>query len=391
MEMEKRSMGARSCLVAMSLLLAACGGAEAPVRSSDPIPPSISTPEVSSPEVSIQPFYSTLDDIEIIVPFGEGGYADVAARFIAASLQPHIPGGASINVVNIAEDGGNVGTNEFANERAADGMTLLLTRESTFIAQAFGGERVRYDVRDWTPLFSVPAGAVTYVRVDTGITEVLDLVGFGGTLRYGGRDPSRTDHLLELLAFDLLGINYDATWGYASNAESRNAFTQGELDLRASAERDELGLSGFAELVVPLFSLGQMTPDGIVRDPLYPHLPHPGEVYEQIFGVNPTQGSPDLWRHFLGVLRAQYGAKTTIWVKNGTPVDAVRDLQAAVVAMSLSEAFISSRESVLGPYEPEVDPVVLTDPTWAASLVPDAATVEFIVRYRADRSGTDSR
>jgi hypothetical protein len=194
-----------------------------------------------------------------------------------------------------------------------------------------------------------------------------------------------------LLAFDLLGINYAANWGYESNAESRNAFERGELDLRASAERGELGLRGFAELVVPLFSLGQMTPDGIVRDPTYPDLPHPGEVYEQIYGVSPAQGSPELWRHFLSLLRAQYSAKATIWVKNGTPLDAVRDLQAAIVAMSQSEAFISSREFDLSPYEPVVDPVVLTDPAWADSLVPDEATVEFVGRYLADRSRTDSR
>jgi hypothetical protein len=379
-------------LVAVSLSVLACGGAETPATS--PAPGPSSTP---APDVPAQPFYGGQDTIEIIVPFGEGGEADFFARFLAEHLQPHIPGGAGIRVVNLPGGDGIVGANEFANVRAADGLTMLLTRSSMFFSQAFasGTEVFPYDVRDWTPILAVPAGAMTSVRADTGITGVRDLAGFSGSLRFGGARPEDPGNLLHLLVFDLLRLDLDVSWGYAGTGALRAAFEQGEIDLRwtNAASGESLLFAALVEdgTAVPLFSAGRSTVDGVVRDPAQPELPHPGEVYEQLFGVSPAQGDPELWGHVMGLLGAQYTASTTLWVRSDTPEDAIRDLQAAVMSMARSEEFLSTRNEVIGAYEPVVDPVVLMDPAWMRLLVPDPATVEYVLGYMSDRFGIDIR
>jgi hypothetical protein len=234
---------------------------------------------------------------------------------------------------------------------------------------------------------------MTYVRADTGITGVRDLAGRSGSFRFGGTRPEDPGDLLHLLALDLLGIDFEASWGYPGGAALRAAFEQGEIDLRwtstATGERYRIAALVENGTAVPLFSAGRMTTDGVVRDPAQPGLPHPGEVYEQIFGVSPAQGDPELWRHFMGVLGAQYTASTRVWVRSDAPEGAISDLQAAVMSMSQSEEFLSTRSEVLGLYEPVVDPVVLTDPAWTRLLVPDRATVDHILRYVSERFGGD--
>jgi hypothetical protein len=59
--------------------------------------------------------------------------------------------------------------------------------------------------------------------------------------------------------------------------------------------------------------------------------------------------------------------------------------------MARSEEFLSTRSEVIGAYEPVVDPVVLMDPAWMRSLVPDPATVEYVLGYMSDRFGIDIR
>jgi hypothetical protein len=383
---------AGGALVSLSLLALGCSGAATSTTAPDPGPSSTSAPVAPAP-----PFYGSQDTIEIIVPFGEGGEADFLARYVAEHLQPHLPGGAGITVVNVPGAEGVIGANAFADRRAADGLTVLLTRETTVLAQVFtvGMEEVRYDVRDWTPILALPAGSLTYARADTGITGAGDLASFSGTLRFGATRPDPPTDLLHLLAFDLLGFDYDAAWGYEGTGALNSAFVQGELDLRWSNARAQeySRVVGLVEngTAVPLFSAGRMTTDGVVRDPAQPDLPHPGEVYEQIFGVSPAQRDPDLWRHYMSLLGALYTSSVTLWVPSDTPDDAIRDLQTAVLAMSRSEEFLSTRGEFLGDYEPVVDPVVLLDPAWTELLLPDPATIEYLERYLSDRFGLSLR
>jgi tripartite-type tricarboxylate transporter receptor subunit TctC len=51
--------------------------------------------------------------IEIIVPFTEGGAADVTTRFLTPFLMKHLPGKPQITIRNLGGGGSILGANQF--------------------------------------------------------------------------------------------------------------------------------------------------------------------------------------------------------------------------------------------------------------------------------------
>ena len=112
--------------------------------------------------------------ITLIVPFAAGGPTDIIARIISTSLSQSL--GQSVIVDNRAGAGGNLGIAMVARA-VPDGHTLLLT--STAIAVNPGlFDNLPYDpFKDFAPISElVNAPNVIYVRPDSGITSIADLV-----------------------------------------------------------------------------------------------------------------------------------------------------------------------------------------------------------------------
>ncbi|MCP4637286.1 MAG: tricarboxylate transporter, partial [Methyloversatilis sp.] len=63
--------------------------------------------------------------VELVIPFSQGGGSDVWARFHAPLLARHLPGQPSIMVRNEPGSGGTRGSNAFAEDASADGLSLL--------------------------------------------------------------------------------------------------------------------------------------------------------------------------------------------------------------------------------------------------------------------------
>jgi tripartite-type tricarboxylate transporter receptor subunit TctC len=112
--------------------------------------------------------------ITLIVPFAAGGPTDIIARIIAQSLSQSL--GQSVIVDNRPGGGGNLGIAMVARANP-DGHTLLLT--STAIAVNPGlFTNLPYDpIKDFAPISElVNAPNVLFVRPDSGITSIADLV-----------------------------------------------------------------------------------------------------------------------------------------------------------------------------------------------------------------------
>jgi tripartite-type tricarboxylate transporter receptor subunit TctC len=112
--------------------------------------------------------------ITLIVPFAAGGPTDIIARIIAQSLSQSL--GQSVIVDNRPGGGGNLGIAMVARANP-DGHTLLLT--STAIAVNPGlFTNLPYDpLKDFAPISElVNAPNVLFVRPDSGITSIADLV-----------------------------------------------------------------------------------------------------------------------------------------------------------------------------------------------------------------------
>jgi tripartite-type tricarboxylate transporter receptor subunit TctC len=112
--------------------------------------------------------------ITLVVPFPAGGPTDIIARIVAISLQQAL--GQNVIVDNRAGGGGNIGIAYVARANP-DGYTLLFT--STAIAVNPGlFANLPYDpIKDFTPISEiVNAPNVLFVRPDSGITSIADLV-----------------------------------------------------------------------------------------------------------------------------------------------------------------------------------------------------------------------
>ena len=215
-------------LLALGLLLIACGGEEEvpPAEEEAPTETETETEEEAEPETM---GYAG-ETIEIIVPYGEGGGSDTWTRALAPFLQKYLGDDVTIQVINMPGASGTLGANEFANNRDADGLTLLNSSGSNALPYILGGEGVEYDFAQFTGVMGSPVGGVVYVSADTGITDVAGLCDGSAELIYGGISPTGLD-LVPLMAFDLMGVEYLPILGYDGRGAARVAMEQGEINL----------------------------------------------------------------------------------------------------------------------------------------------------------------
>jgi tripartite-type tricarboxylate transporter receptor subunit TctC len=174
--------------VALSLVLAACGGGASPNAPASPCDTSDDFP--SRP-------------IELIVPWAAGGGTDSVARFIGTQLAERL--GTQVNVVNRTGGGGVVGHSAIATARP-DGTTIGLATVEITMMHWQGLTELTYE--QLTPIGQVnsdPAGVT--VRSDAPWADVAQLLAAArtqpgattasGTGRGGIWDLARAGMLIE--------------------------------------------------------------------------------------------------------------------------------------------------------------------------------------------------
>ncbi len=288
--------------------------------------------------------------IELLVPTAVGGATDILARFFAPFLERHIPGNPTIRIRNMPGGGTLLGMNWFAANAKADGTMMLASTVSSQVAYILRNPAVRYEFRKLKPVLVNGSGAVFYASPQTGLRRAADLAGASG-LTFGSLTPPGVE-LPALLAFELLGVQPKVVFGFESRGPIRLAFERGELNLDFQATF--VYASQVLPLVrqgkaVPLMTLGFIDERGrMVRDPAVPDLPTVYEVYQQIH-----RRKPDgllRWKAYAGLVAASWTYGRALWVPEGTPEEALRDLRAAVDRMTADPEFRRQAEQVLGPY-----------------------------------------
>lgn len=68
-----------------------------------------------------------------------------------------------MQVINMKGASGTLGANEFAQNRNADGLTLLNSSGSNALPYILGGDGVEYDFTDFTGVIGSPVGGAVYV------------------------------------------------------------------------------------------------------------------------------------------------------------------------------------------------------------------------------------
>ncbi len=304
---------------------------------------------VCPPALPQAPYYAG-KTVELLVPTAVGGATDILFRFFTPFLEKHIPGTPTIRIRNMPGGGTLLGMNWFAANAKPDGTMLLASTVASQVAYILRNPAVRYEFRRMRPVLVNGSGAVFYAAPLPGLRQAADLVRVSG-LAFGSNTPPGVE-LPALVAFDLLGINPKVVFGFESRGPIRLAFERGELNLDFQAtfvyasQVQPLVRQGKA---VPLMTLGFINEKGqLVRDPALREVPTVYEVYQQVHGRKPD--GLLRWKAYAGLVAASWTYGRALWVPEGTPAEALRDLWTAVDRMVADPEFRRQAEQVLGPY-----------------------------------------
>lgn len=296
------------------------------------------------------PFYAG-KTVELLVTFAPGGGTDLDARFFATFFEKHTSGNPRVIVRNMPGGGGITGANWYWNNVKTDGMMVIAASGSNKIPFILGVPQVQYDFRKWKLIKVNGVGGAVYVSPRTGIRKVEDLLRPQERLVYGSISPTSVD-LTTLLAFEVLGMDVKAVFGFEGRGPARLAFERGEISIdhqTTPAFSSQVGPLVKEGKAIPIFSLGQLNERGqIVRDPGFAELPTVYEAFQTLY-----KNKPDgyiRYKAYRAILSAGFSFQKTFWLPEGTPVEAIRALHEAVDRMQRDPVFQQQAKVVLEGY-----------------------------------------
>lgn len=170
--------------------------------------------------------------IEMIVPFGAGGSADMMGRTVAQLMGNYID--KPINVVNKAGGGGVEGT-VYVNGQEADGYTILEITPSMPIVEAQGRAPINFS-ECFVPIgnFQVDIQSFAISKNNPNFQNLDEMLAYAkenpGKVKVGGTSPGGLDDFIvsgfaKAAGIELLYIPYN------SAAETKAALLGGEIDI----------------------------------------------------------------------------------------------------------------------------------------------------------------
>lgn len=153
-----------------------------------------------------QPFPSR--PIRIIVPFGPGGFTDVAARILQKELAPAI--GQPVVIENKPGAGSTIGTAEVAKQAKPDGYTLVMISTTHVITPHLYKEMPYDPIKDFTPVMKLAEGPyVLVVHPSLPVKSVADLIALAkskpGAVDYASSGNGSSQHLVGALFATMAG------------------------------------------------------------------------------------------------------------------------------------------------------------------------------------------
>jgi tripartite-type tricarboxylate transporter receptor subunit TctC len=147
--------------------------------------------------------------IKIIVPFGPGGFTDVAARILQKELAPAI--GQAIIIENKPGAGSTIGTSEVAKGKP-DGYTLVMISTAHVISPHLY-KAMPYDaLKDFAPVMKIAEGPyVLVVHPSLPVRTVGDLIALAkaqpGKIDYASSGNGSAQHLVGALFVNMAGAD----------------------------------------------------------------------------------------------------------------------------------------------------------------------------------------
>ena len=248
--------------------------------------------------------------VKIIVPFGPGGFTDVAARILQKELAPAL--GQSIIIENKPGAGSTIGTAEVAKANP-DGYTLVMISTAHVISPHLY-KTIPYDpLRDFAPVMKLAEGPyVLVVHPSLGANSVRDLVAMArakpNSIDYASSGNGSAQHLVGALFVTMAGAPLSHV-PYKGSSQAMNDLVGGQVKVSFVGVPNAL----------PNLSNGKLKALGVSGKRRYAELPDVPTIDEA--GVKDYDAT--IW---LGLLAPK-----------GTPADVVQKLN-STIARVLSSA-----------------------------------------------------
>jgi tripartite-type tricarboxylate transporter receptor subunit TctC len=174
--------------------------------------------------------------IRIIVPFGAGGPADVAARLIGNSLQESL--GQAVVIENRTGAGGVIGTQEAAKS-PPDGYTLLMMSNTQTANESLVPTRKYELMRDLVPIAPVNfSDLVIVVHPSVPATSLQEFIALAkskpGQLNYASSGQGTPYHMAGELFKTMAGIDIVHV-PYRNSGEARSGVIGGQVQMMIDA------------------------------------------------------------------------------------------------------------------------------------------------------------
>jgi len=146
--------------------------------------------------------------VKIIVPFGPGGFTDVAARILQKELGPVL--GQAVIIENRPGAGSTIGTDAVA-KAAPDGYTLAMISTAHVISPHVY-KSIPYDaIKDFTPVMRLAEGPyVLAVHPSLPVKNVADLIALAkakpGVIDFASSGNGSSQHLVGALFCSMAGV-----------------------------------------------------------------------------------------------------------------------------------------------------------------------------------------
>jgi tripartite-type tricarboxylate transporter receptor subunit TctC len=232
--------------------------------------------------------------VKIVVPFGPGGFTDVAARILQKELGASL--GQSVIIENKPGAGSTIGTAEVANAKP-DGYTLVMV-STTHVISPHLYKTLPYDpIKGFTPVMKLAEGPyVLVVHPSLPATSVSELIALAkaqpGAIDYASSGNGSAQHLVGALFNSTAGVKMNHV-PYKGSNQAMNDLVGGQVKVSfvgvpnalpnlASGKLKALGVSSakrYAELAdVPTIAeaglagydatvwLGLLAPPGTPRE-----------------------------------------------------------------------------------------------------------------------------
>jgi tripartite-type tricarboxylate transporter receptor subunit TctC len=240
--------------------------------------------------------------VKIIVPFGPGGFTDVAARILQKELSASL--GQPVVVENKPGAGSTIGTAEVANAKP-DGYTLAMI-STTHVISPHLYKQMPYDpIKGFTPVMKLAEGPyVLVVHPSVPAKSVAELIALArsqpGTIDYASSGNGSAQHLVGALFNSTAGVKMNHV-PYKGSNQAMNDLVGGQVKVSFVGVPNAL----------PNLANGKLRALGVSTAKRYSELPDVPPIAEALPGYDAT-----VW---LGLLAPA-----------GTPRDVIQKMNAEI-------------------------------------------------------------